>query len=263
MEAGLSAREGLTFRNLDKSVGKFRWEIRPLAPSARVLQSQIVKVLIVEDDAKLARFLAKILAEEGYGTQVCRSGGDGLNQARTGAYDLVLLDWMLPDLDGLSVCRAIRETGLGVPVLMLTARGELQDRVLGLETGADDYVVKPFEVEELLARVRALSRRSAGFASMQLGALTIDRLKHVVLVEGRALELTAREYALLLTLAFRPERIVTRAEILARVWETTNDPGTNVVEVHISRMRDKLGEYAWMIETVRGSGYRLRASRVP
>jgi DNA-binding response OmpR family regulator len=228
-----------------------------------MLESGSVKVLIVEDDAKLARFLAKILAEEGYAADVCRSGADGLTQARTGTYDMILLDWMLPDLDGLSVCRELRNEGNTVPVLMLTARGELKERVLGLETGADDYVVKPFEVEELLARVHALSRRSTGTATMQIGALIIDRLRHVAQLDGRALDLTAREYALLVHLAFRPDRIATRAELLESVWDTTHDPGTNVVEVHISRLRDKLGEHAWMIETVRGSGYRLRGSRQP
>jgi len=222
-----------------------------------------VKVLIVEDDAKLAKFLAKILEEEGYPSEICRNGLDGLEQARTGAYDLILLDWMLPHLDGLSLCRMLRNEGMAVPVLMLTARGELKERVLGLETGADDYVVKPFEVEELLARVRALSRRSGMAASMQFGPLTIDRLRHAVQLDGQVLELTAREYALLLHLVFHSDRIASRAELLQSVWGATHDPGTNVVEVHISRLRDKLGERAWMIETVRGSGYRIRPSGAP
>lgn len=220
-----------------------------------------MKVLIVEDDAKLARFLAKILTEEGYVADVCRSGADAVLQARSGIYDLIILDWMLPDLDGLSVCREIRKGGMTVPVLMLTARGELKERVLGLESGADDYVVKPFEVEELLARVRALSRRSAGFATLQFEELTIDRLNHSVLLGGKPLDLTGREYALLLHFAFRPDRVVTRSELLTQVWDMAHDPGTNVVEVHISRLREKLGSHAWLIETVRGSGYRLRTKR--
>jgi len=220
-----------------------------------------MKVLIVEDDTKLARFLAKILTEEGYVADVCRSGTDAVPQAKTGIYDLVILDWMLPDLDGLSVCRELRKSGMTLPVLMLTARGELKERVLGLESGADDYVVKPFEVEELLARVRALSRRSAGFATLQFEQMSIDRLNRTVTLAGRPLELTSREYALLLHLAFRPDRIVTRSELLAQVWDMAHDPGTNVVEVHVSRLRDKLGSRAWLIETVRGSGYRLRTRR--
>jgi DNA-binding response OmpR family regulator len=220
-----------------------------------------MKVLIVEDDAKLARFLSRILTEEGYVTDVCRSGSDAVAQARSGVYELVILDWMLPELDGLSVCREVRKAGLTLPVLMLSARGELQERVLGLQSGADDYVVKPFEVEELLARVHALARRAAGFATMQFGELSLDRLQHRFLLGGKPLELTGREYGLLLHLAFRSERVVTRSELLQQVWDASFDTGTNVVDVHVSRLRDKLGDHAWMIETVRGTGYRLRTSR--
>lgn len=217
-----------------------------------------MRVLIVEDDAKLARFLVKILQEEGFHADVCRSGAEALTSVAARCHDLVILDWMLPDLDGLSVCRGVRTSGLTIPILMLTARGELKDRVLGLESGADDYLVKPFEIEELLARVRALWRRSSGAQSVRLGGLEIDGISRRVLLEGRALDLTAREYGLLVHLASQPDRIMTRAELLAAVWDTAHDPGTNVVEVHISRLRDKLGARAWMIETVRGRGYRFR-----
>jgi DNA-binding response OmpR family regulator len=219
-----------------------------------------VKVLVVEDDVKLSRFLQRVLVDEGYAADECATGTHALSRARSGTYDLVLLDWMLPDVDGLSVCRRLREEGYSVPILMLTARGELRERVLGLEAGADDFVVKPFEVEELVARIRALGRRSAGVAKLDVGALEVDRVGRKVTLGGRDLDLTSREYALLLDLVHHAEKIVTRTELLSRVWGTTFDPGSNVVEVHVSRVREKLGRHAWMIETVRGAGYRLRAT---
>jgi DNA-binding response OmpR family regulator len=222
-----------------------------------------VKILVVEDDAKVARFLTRVLTEEGLTVDVCARGVDALAQASAGLYDLVVLDWMLPDVDGLSVCRELRRTGATTPIVMLTARGETRERVLGLDAGADDYVVKPFEVDEFVARVRAQLRRAAGFARLRCGALEIDRLEHRVLLRGAALDLTTREYALLLHLAHQAGRVVPRTELLARVWATNFDPGSNLVEVHVSRLRDKLGDHAWMVETVRGVGYRLRGERAP
>jgi DNA-binding response OmpR family regulator len=220
-----------------------------------------VRVLVVEDDQKLARFLVRVLVEEGFTVDRCSSGADAVTQARAGFYNLVLLDWMIPDLDGLEVCRQIRRSGSTVPILMLTARDQVGERVLGLDAGADDYLVKPFEIEELVARIHALLRRSAGHAQLRLGALEIDRAGHRVLVDGKALDLTARELALLMHLALRDNRVVTRSELLSQVWSVRFDPESNVVEVHISRLRDKLGRCAWMIETVRGRGYRFRTHR--
>ncbi len=222
-----------------------------------------MKILVVEDDTKVSRFLVRVLQEEGYATDACATGERGVEQGRAGGYDLILLDWMLPDIDGLSVCRELRARGVATPILMLTARGETGERVMGLEAGADDYVVKPFEIEELVARVRALLRRSSGFASFRCGDLEIDRIGHRVHLAGRALDLTAREYALLLHLAHRADRVVTRTMLLAQVWGTSFDPGSNLVEVHVSRVRDKLGAHAWMVETVRGAGYRLRTRLAP
>ncbi|TKC98311.1 response regulator transcription factor [Polyangium fumosum] len=222
-----------------------------------------MKVLIVEDDTRVAKFVARVLTEEGYVADVCANGADATQQAQSGMYDLILLDWMLPDVDGLSVCRTLRRAGLATPILMLTARGELRERVLGLETGADDYLVKPFEIEELLARIRALVRRSSAFSKLACGDLEVDRMNRRALLRGAALDLTGREYTLLLHLALRVDRVAPKSELLAHVWEMKFDPGTNIVEVHVSRLRDKLGEHAWMIETVRGVGYRLRAERAP
>ena len=218
-----------------------------------------MKLLVVEDDTKVARFLTRVLTEEGYAADSCARGADALAQAATGLYDLVVLDWMLPDLDGLSVCRELRRKGIVAPVLMLTARGETGEKVLALDAGADDFVVKPFEVEELLARVRALLRRAAGAARVEVGPLRIDRLARKVLVDGQAVELTAREYALLLHLAHRLDRVVPRSELLAQVWGTTFDPSTNVIDVYIRHLREKLGVQGKRITTQRGVGYAFDA----
>lgn len=219
-----------------------------------------MKVLIVEDDEKVALFIARMLGEEGFVTDRCASGADALRLASTVPYDAILLDWMLPDRDGLTVCRELRRAGATTPIIMLTARGEVRERILGLETGADDYIVKPFEIDELLARLQAVLRRTYGFGRVEIGALEIDRLQRRVHLAGRELELTGREYALLLFLAHQPERVATRSELLSHVWSTNFDTGSNLVDVHISRLRDKLGEHAWMIDTVRGKGYRLLRS---
>jgi DNA-binding response OmpR family regulator len=220
-----------------------------------------VKVLILEDDRRQASFLARVLSEEGFAVDGCSSGADAIAQAGGVAYDLILLDWMLPDTDGLSVCREIRRAGGTAPILMLTARSETRERVLGLEAGADDYMGKPFEVDELVARVRALLRRTSGFAAMRYGDLELDRVTRQAKMAGVTLTLTHREYALLVHLLHRAERIVTRSDLLSHVWALRFDPGSNLLDVHISRLRDKLGDRAWMIETVRGVGYRLRRDR--
>jgi DNA-binding response OmpR family regulator len=217
-----------------------------------------VKILVVEDDRKLARFLQRVLSEEGHIADVCVSGSDALVQARSGIYGLILLDWMIPEQDGLGVCRELRRGGCEIPIMMLTARGELPERVMGLEAGADDYLSKPFEVDELVARVKALLRRSSARVRLTLGALEIDREERRARVAGAPVELTAREFAVLLHLAQRAGDVVTRTELLTQVWATQFDPESNVVEVHVSRLRDKLGEAATLIETVRGRGYRLR-----
>ena len=218
-------------------------------------------MLVIEDDPKLARLLTRVLQEEGYVVDGCSEGEPGLRQAQTGLYDLVVLDWMLPDLDGLSLCRRLRELGTSLPILMLTSRSDLSERVMALDAGADDYMIKPFEIEELLARVRALLRRVAGVGKTSVGPLSIDTRYRRATLGATPLDLTTREYDMLSHLARRADQIVTRSELLTHVWSTRFDPGSNLVEVHMSRLRDKLGHSAWMIETVRGSGYRLRAAR--
>ena len=217
-----------------------------------------MKVLVVEDDKKLARFLAQALTEEGYVVDTCSRGRDALTQAGQVPYAVIVLDWMLPDLDGVAVCREIRRSASNVPILMLTARAEVGERVTGLDAGADDYMTKPFELEELLARVRAAIRRArAETQTISVGALSIDLVEHIVSVHGARLDLTPREYSLLALLAKSAGRVVSRTEILSKVWATVRDPGSNVIEVNVKNLRDKLGVAAPSIETVRGVGYRM------
>jgi DNA-binding response OmpR family regulator len=222
-----------------------------------------MKALVLEDDPKIGRFVAQILREEGYAVDQCATGADALRLAELGGYDLIVLDWVVPDIDGLSVCRELRRAGVVTPVLMLSARGLVSERVLGLETGADDYLVKPFEVEELVARARALVRRTVGYTRIRCGELEIDRIERQAFLGGRRLALTARELALLLRLALHADKVVTRTDLLANVWEASFDTGSNILEVHMSRLRAKLGDHASMIETVRGVGYRLRSGGAP
>jgi two-component system OmpR family response regulator len=220
-----------------------------------------MKVLVVEDDRKLARFLQRMLTEEGYTTDLCSNGADALVQVRSGIYDLVLLDWMIPGMDGLQVCRELRRSGSNVPILMLTARSELGERVMALKTGVDDYVVKPFEIDEVLARVAALLRRSMGQHVLRIGDLEIDRVDRTAKLAGNVMELSTREFDLLAFLAANADQVVTRSKLMTEVWSTQLDSQSHLIDVGINRLRDKLGAHAWMIETVRGRGYLLRPER--
>jgi two-component system OmpR family response regulator len=215
-----------------------------------------VKILVVEDDAKLARILVRTLAEEGHAADVAADGVTAVSQALAIGYDVVLLDRMLPKLDGLEVCRALRAKGMSVPILMLTARAEVADRIEGLEAGADDYLCKPFDLRELVARIRVLARRGAA-GVLRVGPLVIVRAEQRVSLDGERLDLAPREYALLEYLARNAARVVPRSELLSRVWLTSFDNGSNVIEVQVAKVRAKLGRYAGLIATVRGFGYRL------
>ncbi len=220
-----------------------------------------MKILVVEDNQKFARFLVRALSEEGYVVDLVGDGEAAVQQAQSIDYDLMILDWMLPEMDGLSVCRAVRAKGLRLPILMLTARADISERITGLDAGADDYVPKPFDLGELFARMRALVRRSGqSDGVIRLGPIVVDQRNRKVTVDGRKLDFTPREYALLTYLARESGRVVPRTELLAKVWELNFDPGSNVVEVHIKNVRDKLGDHASMIETVRGVGYRMTLS---
>jgi DNA-binding response OmpR family regulator len=221
-----------------------------------------MRLLIVEDNRKLATFLKRALEEEGHIVDVVFDGSQGLDQAQQLNYDALILDWMLPGLDGLALVRQLREVGLSVPALMLTARGEVHERIAGLDAGADDYLTKPFELGELLARVRALARRGGQAPStLRIGPLTLDKAERRVVVDGAQLELTPREFSLLAYLMREAGRVVSRTELLTQVWNIAFDPGSNVVDVQIKNIREKLCAHADLIETVRGVGYRLSPSR--
>lgn len=218
-----------------------------------------LRILVVEDDPSLGDLITRMLREEGAIPTLCGSSSEGL-KAASEKYDVILLDWMLPDGDGPGFCEAVRSASVLTPILMLTARGEVRDRVRGLRSGADDYLVKPFEVEELLARLEALVRRSAHLGKLDRGELSFDRLGRTCTLRGTLLDLTAREYEVLLRLAQADGQPVPRSTLLRDVWRMSFDPGSGLLDVQISRLRDKLGGDADRIETVRGIGYRLKGS---
>jgi DNA-binding response OmpR family regulator len=222
-----------------------------------------VRILLVEDEHKVASFVARALREQAYAVDVAESCERALALACQVCYDTILLDLRLPDGDGIEVCRTLRDKGVNSPVLMLTARGMVEQRVEGLDAGADDYLTKPFAVAELLARVRALVRR--GFqksaATLRAGDLDLDRHRRRAHRSGRPIPLTSKEFALLELLLLRAPDIVPRSEILEHVWDAHFDSGTNLVEVYIKRLRQKIDHdhAAKLIHTVRGVGYRLGA----
>lgn len=220
-----------------------------------------MNILIVEDDLQVSSLLLRVLRDEGYSAEVERNGKAGLERALHGNFDLLVLDWMLPDLDGIGICTELRKQGSTLPILMLTARTETKDVVSGLDVGADDYVSKPFELDELLARVRALFRRKGHDTKIRYGELEMDRLEHTMNLHGVVTPLTSREYVLLSVLLAHAGEPVQKATLLLEVWDMKSDPGTNILEVHMSRLREKLGPHAWMVETVRGVGYRIRSER--
>jgi DNA-binding response OmpR family regulator len=220
-----------------------------------------MRILLVEDDRKAARLLARGLEEERFVVDVVSTGTAGDEMAGINAYDVIVLDWLLPDKEGIDVCRDLRLRGIATPILMLTARDSIEDRVIGLNTGADDYLVKPFGFAELLARIHALLRRSDLTRSVvsQVADLTLDPSSHRVERGGLRINLTPKEYAILELLMRRPGQVVTRASLSERVWETEHDGFTNLVDVHVSHLRRKIDTAGAppLIHTVRGRGYLL------
>jgi DNA-binding response OmpR family regulator len=220
-----------------------------------------MRILLVEDEPQAAQMLAKGLREQTYAVDVAGDGEKALEAACLTPYDLIVLDWMLPRKSGLDVCRELREAGLSTPILMLTARDGVEDRVAGLDTGADDYLVKPFHFRELLARIRALLRREPVLRpdTITVGDLEIETKSRRVHRAGRAIELTAKEYALIEYLAIRAGEVVGRSDIAEHVWSDTYDPFSNVIEVYIQRLRRKLDDVDphRLIHTRRGEGYML------
>jgi DNA-binding response OmpR family regulator len=218
-----------------------------------------MRLLIVEDERRLAMSLAGGLTAEGFAVDVVHDGLEGLHRASEGVYDLVILDIMLPGMNGYRVCAALRAAGHDVPILMLTAKDGEYDEAEGLDTGADDYLTKPFSYVVLVARIRALLRRHGGSASpvITVGALRMDTAARRVLLGEDEVTLTAKEFAVLEQLALRVGQVVSKADILEHVWDFAYDGDPNIVEVYVSALRRKLG--AASIRTVRGAGYRLEA----
>jgi len=219
-----------------------------------------MKILVVEDEKRIANFVRKGLEEQGFVVDCSADGDEAYALATTQHYDAIVLDIMLPGRDGLSILQNLRKQSNAVPVLLLTARTELGERVEGLNLGADDYMTKPFYVEELVARIHALTRRSAGerLSILQAGDLTMNLITREVKVGDTPVRLTAREFNLLEYLMRSPGRVLTRTQILEHVWGFDFDIGTNLIDVHIQRMRKKLGpSAASLVETVRGVGYRF------
>lgn len=224
-----------------------------------------MRLLIIEDDREAVAYLTKAFRESGHVTDSAQDGLDGYALACEGAYDVLIVDRMLPKLDGLSLVRSLREQGVSTPVLILSALGQVDDRVKGLRAGGDDYLPKPYAFSELLARTEALARRRDGSGTAsethyQVGDLELDRLSHRVTRAGREVPLQPREFRLLEYLMRHAGQVVTRTMLLEHVWDYHFDPQTNLIDVHVSRLRGKLdkGFPHPMIQTVRGAGYVLR-----
>jgi DNA-binding response OmpR family regulator len=225
-------------------------------------ETQASRILVIEDETQLAKFVQMELSYEGYAVTVANDGLSGLMMARDSEPDLVLLDWMMPGLTGVEVCRRLRSTGAKMPIILLTAKDDVADRVAGLDAGADDYVVKPFSIEELLARVRAHLRRNdpQDTEMLQFETLTLNRKTREVFRGNRGIELTAKEFDLLDYLIAHPRQVLTRDQILEEVWGYDFMGDSNIIEVYIRYLRLKLeaeGEKR-LIQTVRGVGYVLR-----
>jgi two-component system OmpR family response regulator len=222
-----------------------------------------MRILLAEDDRRLAAVLEQTLREAGWEVETAHDGTTAFGRALAGvaAYDVLLLDWMLPGLDGVGVCRRLREVGIRTPVLMLTARGEVRDRIAGLDAGADDYLPKPFDLDELLARVRALRRRASvvDAAPVTVGDLVVDPASRRVTRRGTAIELSAREFDILHLLVSRAGQVVSRFVILDEVWDGETDLRSNVIDVHLASIRAKIDRPFGTdtITTLRGVGYRV------
>jgi DNA-binding response OmpR family regulator len=225
-----------------------------------------MKVLVVEDEKKIADFVCAGFKEQGFVVEHCENGIDGFDRASNGAFDVIVLDIMLPGRDGLSILKGLRKAGSATPIILLTARNELDDRIEGLSLGADDYLAKPFFVEELIARVQALMRRVSGERQnvLSVGELRLDRISRVVTWYGETVDLTGREFNLIEYLMRSPGRVFTRTQILEHVWDYDFDPSTNIIDVCIQRIRKKMSSIGVTadgespIESVRGVGYRFR-----
>ncbi|HSF31526.1 MAG TPA: response regulator transcription factor [Candidatus Tectomicrobia bacterium] len=222
-----------------------------------------MRILVVEDEQKVASFIKKGLEEEGYAVDIAAEGEEGLAMAQAGVHDLIVLDIRLPKMDGLQVLQALRRDHVTTPVLLLTVRATIEDKVLGLDAGADDYLTKPFAFQELVARVRALLRRRAEAdpTVLQMGDLRLDPARRTVSREGERIDLTPREFALLDYFMRNPGRVLTRTMIAEHVWDYSFDTSTNIIDVYVNYLRKKIdaGRASKLLHTVRGVGYVLKA----
>jgi two-component system OmpR family response regulator len=224
---------------------------------------ELMRVLVIEDDRETAQFLRKALKESGHAADIAEDGETGLSLAQEGNYDVLIVDRMLPRLDGLSAIKELRAKGMRTPVLILSALGDVDDRVKGLRAGGDDYLTKPYAYSELLARVEALARRPVPAEQETryiVGGLVLDRLSHRVTRDGEPIQLQPREYRLLEYLMKHAGQVVTRTMLLEHVWDYHFDPQTNVIDVHVSRLRGKIDKNFGkpLLHTVRGAGYTIR-----
>jgi DNA-binding response OmpR family regulator len=224
-------------------------------------------ILLVEDEQRLARLCKRVLEDEGHVVDLAETGEEALSLGVAEGFDAIVLDIMLPDVNGFEVCRRLRKQGVQTPVLMLTARGALEDRVQGLDSGADDYLTKPFEFAELLARIRALTRRAPAITSggsLQASDLVMDLARHEVRRGGHTIDLSTREYALLEYFLRHPNQVLTRAQILDNVWGYDSDAGSSVIEIYVHYLRNKIDRAGKpsLLRTVRGVGYALQSDGV-
>jgi len=240
-------------------------EPRPQTPPKTPPETGTIRILVIEDNPRMAGALVAGLQEQSYLTDACGTGYEGEEKAAEASYDLIILDLMLPDRDGLEVCRSLRRRGKKTPILILSALSATGEKVTGLNAGADDYLTKPFEFEELLARVRALLRRGqpSESAVLKVAGVDLDLWKRCARREGQTIHLTAKEFALLEYLMRNPERVLSRAQIGEHVWDMNFDPTSNVIDVYISMLRRKIdkGFPALLIHTIVGAGYMFSPTR--
>lgn len=231
------------------------------------MENGLIRILLVEDDKRIADFVERGLKAESYGVEVARSGQDAINLGRQGQFQAIILDLGLPDMNGRDVCEILRKQGVATPILMLTARDAVQDKVSGLRSGADDYMTKPFAFEELLARIEVLTRRRSGeikldSKELQIADLLLNVTTHEVKRGEKLIDLTPKEFALLECFMRMPGKVLSRTRILEQVWGYSSDPLTNVVDVYIRQLRRKIDDdfELKLLKTVRGYGYKMDAS---
>jgi len=217
-----------------------------------------MRILVVEDNEKLAKYIKQMFEEEGYAIDSIYDGEQGERMAHSDNYDLVILDIMLPKKDGISVCKSLRKSNINIPIIMITAKGEVDDKILGLDSGADDYLVKPFEMKELLARVRALLRRPQNkiITKLKIQDIELNNTKHTAIKKGATLSLTLKEYAILEYLMMNADQVVTREQLLEHCWDFAYSAFSNITDVYIKQLRKKLKDKnEKYIKTIRGVGY--------